>query len=148
RVRPGRHRRSERPRRRLSPRRRPDEGCARRHGLRRKASRPRPRVRSGGGPLERAFVRLNGLGILAAAALLTGCGGAARHEGTARLWITRDRGARVLVTTTVPAGLTAMQALSREAKIETRYGGRFVQSIDGLGGSLSGEHDWFWFLNG
>jgi hypothetical protein len=93
-------------------------------------------------------VRLRGLGILAAAALLTGCGGAARHEGTARLWITRDRGAHVLLTATVPAGLTAMQALSRKAKIETRYGGRFVQSIDGLGGSLSGEHDWFWFLNG
>jgi hypothetical protein len=54
----------------------------------------------------------------------------------------------VLLTTTVPAGLTAMQALDREAKIETRYGGRFVQSIDGLGGSLTGERDWFWFLNG
>jgi uncharacterized protein DUF4430 len=88
------------------------------------------------------------LGIVGAAALVTGCGAEPRQEGTARLWITRDRGARVLLTTTVPAGLTAMQALRREVKVETRYGGRFVQSIDGLGGSLSGERDWFWFLNG
>ena len=85
---------------------------------------------------------------IVAAALLAGCGGAPGHGGTARLWITRDRGARVLLTATVPAGLTAMQALDRKAKIETRYGGRFVQSIDGLGGSLSNERDWFWFLNG
>ncbi|HEX6703051.1 MAG TPA: DUF4430 domain-containing protein [Gaiellaceae bacterium] len=88
------------------------------------------------------------VGILLAAALLAGCGGEAGSRGTARLWITRDRGAHVLLTTTVPAGLTAMQALDREADIETRYGGRFVQSIDGLGGSLASEHDWFWFVNG
>jgi len=92
-------------------------------------------------------VRLGALTVLAAA-LLAGCGGDPGHGGTARLWITRDRGAHVLLTATVPAGLTAMQALSRKAKVETRYGGHFVQAIDGLGGSLSNERDWFWFLNG
>ena len=66
----------------------------------------------------------------------------------AQLWITRDRGAHVLVVKTVPAGLSAMQALDRVADIETRYGGRFVQKIDGIEGSLAKQRDWFWFVNG
>jgi hypothetical protein len=41
-----------------------------------------------------------------------------------------------------------MQALDRAAKIDTRYGGRFVQTIDGLSGSVSSRHDWFYFVNG
>ena len=32
---------------------------------------------------------------------------------------------------TVPAGLTAMQALDRKLDVDTRYGGRFVQAIEG-----------------
>jgi hypothetical protein len=32
--------------------------------------------------------------------------------------------------------------------VDTRYGGRFVQSIDGVEGSLGKRHDWFWFVNG
>jgi Domain of unknown function (DUF4430) len=79
--------------------------------------------------------------------VLAGCGGG-RERGTARLWITRDRGATVLYAGTVPAGLTAMQALQRRAKVTTRYGGRFVQSIDGLEGNLGQRHDWFYFVNG
>jgi Domain of unknown function (DUF4430) len=85
--------------------------------------------------------------VLVAAALLTGCGGGRAH-GTARLWITRDEGAHVVLTATVPAGLTAMQALDREVKLETRYGGRYVQAIDGIEGSLTRERDWFYFVNG
>jgi hypothetical protein len=54
----------------------------------------------------------------------------------------------VLVSTTVPAGITALEALDRVTDIETRYGGRFVQSIDGVSGSLSARRDWFWFVNG
>lgn len=79
--------------------------------------------------------------------LLAGCGGTGEH-GSAVLWVTRDRGATVLYTGTVPAGLTAMQALDRVQKISTRYGGRYVQSIDGVSGSLTGERDWFYFVNG
>lgn len=78
---------------------------------------------------------------------LTGCGGAREH-GTATLWVTQDRGAHVLYTGTVPAGQTAMQALEGKQKITTRYGGRFVQSIDGVQGSASSEHDWFYFVDG
>lgn len=78
---------------------------------------------------------------------LAGCGGAREH-GTATLWVTRDRGAHVLYSGTVPAGLTAMQALERKLKVSTRYGGRFVQSIDGVSGSASGQRDWLYFVNG
>jgi hypothetical protein len=86
---------------------------------------------------------------LLAALLLAGCGEErGQGEGTASLWITRDRGEQVLVTTDVPAGLTAMQALKRKADVETRFGGRFVQSINGIKGSLSARRDWFFFVNG
>jgi hypothetical protein len=64
-----------------------------------------------------------------AVAALVGCGG---ERGSATLWVTKDRGTHVLLVRRVPAGLTAMQALDRAAKITTRYGGRYVQSIDGV----------------
>jgi Domain of unknown function (DUF4430) len=87
-------------------------------------------------------------GAFAAAVLLTGCGGSSNPTGRATLWVTRDRGARVLLTHTVPAGVTALQALEQEAETETRYGGRFVESIEGLEGDLAGRRDWFYFING
>jgi len=89
----------------------------------------------------------SGLVVAAAAALLAGCGGVA-GSGRATLWITRDEGAHVLLVRTVPAGETAMQALERSVKISTRYGGRYVQSIDGVSGSIGSRHDWFYFVNG
>jgi Domain of unknown function (DUF4430) len=92
-------------------------------------------------------VKLRRLALPLAALLLAGCGGQREH-GSARLWITRDRGSAVLYTGRVPAGITAMQALDRVAKVKTRYGGRFVQSIDGVQGSLGARRDWFYFVNG
>ncbi|MHB8469440.1 MAG: DUF4430 domain-containing protein [Gaiellaceae bacterium] len=83
----------------------------------------------------------------AAVVLLAGCGGAV-GRGRATLWVTRGEGKTVLLVRTVPAGESAMQALERSAPIATRYGGRFVQSIDGLAGSLGSQHDWFYFVNG
>jgi hypothetical protein len=64
------------------------------------------------------------------------------------VWVTRDRGADVLVEATAPAGLTALQALDRVADVETRFGGRFVQAIEGLEGSIADRRDWFFMLNG
>ena len=83
--------------------------------------------------------------LVLAVAALTGCGG---EHGTATLWITRDGGTHLLLNRHVPAGLTAMQALDRVADIKTRYAGRFVQSIDGIEGSLAVRRDWFYFVNG
>jgi Domain of unknown function (DUF4430) len=88
------------------------------------------------------------LALLALALVLAGCGGDARGAGTATLWVTRDRGAHVLYEGEVPAGLTAMQALDRRLDVDTRYGGRFVQAIDGLEGDAARQRDWFWYVNG
>lgn len=89
--------------------------------------------------------------LLVLAALLVtavaGCGGA-QAEGEATLWVTRDRGAEVLVEATVPAGLTAMQALRGEADVDTSYGGRFVKAIEGLESDVGARRDWFYFVNG
>ena len=68
--------------------------------------------------------------LLLALGALAGCGEEAAGEGKAHLWITRDRGSEVVLTATVPAGISAMDALRRRADVETRYGGRFVSSIE------------------
>ena len=88
------------------------------------------------------------LAALVVLLLLAGCGGAGGEEGTATLWVTRDRGEELLLEAEVEAGQTLMRALDSEVDLETRYGGRYVQSIDGLAGSLEGQRDWFWFVNG
>ena len=84
------------------------------------------------------------------ALVLAGCGGGrgSASKGTATLWVTRDRGRQVVYAGQVPAGLSAMQALERKLKVTTRYGGRFAQSIGGVSGSVSSQHDWFYFVNG
>jgi Domain of unknown function (DUF4430) len=93
-------------------------------------------------------VRLRALAVALVVLVLAGWGGAGEEEGTARLWVTRDRGATVLLDAEVPAGQTLMRALASEVEIETRYGGRYLQSLDGLEGSLERQRDWFWFVNG
>lgn len=87
---------------------------------------------------------------LLAALALAGCGGAGptAEDGTARLWVTRDRGNEVLIDTAVPAGQTLLRALRSKAEVSTRYGGGFVQSIEGVEGSARRHEDWFWFVNG
>ena len=87
---------------------------------------------------------------LLVALALAGCGGAGpgAADGTAQLWVTRDRGSSVLVDTGVPAGQTLLRALRSKAKVTTRYGGGFVQSIEGVEGSARHHEDWFWFVNG
>jgi hypothetical protein len=84
--------------------------------------------------------------LVLAVAALAGCGG--ENGGTATLWITRDNGAHVILERKVPAGLTAMQGLDRIAAIKTRYAGRYVQSINGIEGSIAARSDWFYFING
>jgi Domain of unknown function (DUF4430) len=79
-------------------------------------------------------------------AALSGCGG--EDGGKATLWITSDKGAHLILERKVPAGLTAMQALDRMAEIKTRYSGRYVQSINGIEGSIAERSDWFYFING
>jgi hypothetical protein len=89
--------------------------------------------------------RLAAAGLTAFA--LAGCG--SNHtQGSATLWITRERGQHVLLVGNVKAGQTAMQALQHKAKVSTSYGGRFVDSINGVSGDRSARRDWFYFVNG
>ena len=90
------------------------------------------------------------LALVAVAALLAGCGGGAGADGdgTARLWVTRDRGAEVVFTGIVPAGLTVLEALDRNLDVDTRHGGRYVTAIEGIEGSIETRRDWFYFVNG
>ena len=86
--------------------------------------------------------------VLLLALVLAGCGSGGRGHGTATLWVTRDRGAHVVYAGAVPAGLNGIQTVERKLKVTTRYGGRFVQSIAGVSGSLSDQRDWFFYVNG
>jgi uncharacterized protein DUF4430 len=94
------------------------------------------------------------LATLAVPLGLAGCGlGAGSAPKDVRLTVTRDFGARVLREARAPRAVgeeTVMSLLRRNASISTRYGGGFVQSVDGLaGGSEGGDPvDWFYYVNG
>jgi hypothetical protein len=83
-----------------------------------------------------------------------GCGfgpGAAK-KGPAQLRVTRDFGRTDLHVDAskdaVRESDTVMRFLQGRAKVTTRYGGGFVQSIDGLAGNQTAERDWFYYVNG
>lgn len=92
---------------------------------------------------------------IALSVTLAGCGlgpGKPRGGDGAELRVTRDFGQKTLGTAAVakvrPSD-TVMRFLQSREKTTTRYGGGFVQSIDGLSGNdTSGRHDWFYFVNG
>ena len=67
--------------------------------------------------------------------------------------MTRDYGAERMLEATVddpPETETVLRFLDREADITTRYGGGFVQSIDGVEGGQEATQsfDWFFYVNG
>ena len=87
--------------------------------------------------------------------LLAGCGFGAGEElggDGVELRVTRDFGQRPLGSLTeekVREDQTVMRLLRSKFDVDTRYGGRFVQSIDGLaGGGATGGDDWFFYVNG
>src|SRR5437588_5799701 len=91
---------------------------------------------------------------LAAVALAAGAGGCGlgRGPGTSNvtLTVTRDFGSSKVATITrskVPGSETVMRMLERSFRVSTRYGGGFIESIDGLSGT-SERRDWFYYVNG
>lgn len=80
-----------------------------------------------------------------------GCGlGPGRGTGAVSLTVTADFGARHIATVSaahVPGAETVMRMLERRLSVKTRYGGGFVQSINGNTGSSS-QRDWFYYVNG
>ena len=86
---------------------------------------------------------------------LLGCGlGAGRAPSAVKILITREFGGHVLRQFDRPAVKgeeTVMSLLMRnDAAVTTRFGGGFVQSIDGVaGGQEAGQPvDWFYYVNG
>ncbi len=93
--------------------------------------------------------------LAALATVLAGCsvGSDNPQEGSAALTVTRDFGAKRLLQARedpVPGGETVLRFLSRKADIETRYGGRFVNAIEGVRSQAAAgtRRDWFYFVNG
>jgi hypothetical protein len=102
------------------------------------------------------MARRAAIGLLLVLSLgMAGCGLGAgdSEEGGATLLVTRDFGAREVGDARqdpIPGGETVMRFLQRDFDVETRYGGGFVQAINGIaGGSDGGRNvDWFYFVNG
>ena len=102
----------------------------------------------------RASVGLAAVALIVTALLCAGCGlGAGEAPTAVGLVVTQDFGARVVRSWSAPqvrGQETVMSLLTRNASVSTRYGGGFVQSIDGLAGGHSGGQpvDWFYYVNG
>ncbi len=117
--------------------------AGRRRGLRAPAGRARGRGRPAA------------LVAVVCALLGAGCGFGAGEElkgDGAQLRVTRDFGHAALGSDQVAhvrEDQTVMRLLRSKFDVDTRYGGRFVQSIDGLeGAGTTGRRDWFFFVNG
>jgi len=103
--------------------------------------------------LVRAVAAVLSGAALAAGAAGCGLGAGPRTSSSVSLTVSRDFGARRLGAASapsVPGAETVMRFLQRRFRVQTRFGGGFVQSIDGLaGGQESGRPvDWFFFVNG
>jgi hypothetical protein len=86
---------------------------------------------------------------------LAGCGfGEGEPTGDVTLTVTRDFGNEPLHEgidrETATEGDTVMRLLQDRYEVQTRYGGGFVQAIDGIsGGRVDGRSaDWFYYVNG
>ena len=89
---------------------------------------------------------------IASAIAIAGCGlGAGKStSGVVTLTVTRGFGTAPVGAATeksIPGSQTVMRMLERSFKITTRYGGGFVESIDGHAGGSS-RLDWFYYVNG
>jgi hypothetical protein len=91
----------------------------------------------------------------AVAATSTGCGlGAGKTPTAVKLTVTSDFGGRSIGARRAPqvkGQETVMSLLLRNDKVTTKYGGGFVQSINGIsGGQEAGGDpiDWFYYVNG
>jgi hypothetical protein len=90
--------------------------------------------------------------------VLAGCGlgsgdSSSPSGGGSELTVSRDFGAEEMGHSdrkTIPGGETVMRQLQRKFTVETRYGGGFVQEIDGVGGGRQRGRpvDWFFYVNG
>jgi uncharacterized protein DUF4430 len=93
------------------------------------------------------------IALLLAALAAVGCGlGPGEDVGSVELTVTREYGAVSVLRRSVAAkeSDTMMRLLERSAEIETRYGGGYVHSIDGVAEDERGgdPYDWFFYVDG
>ena len=62
--------------------------------------------------------------------------------------VTRGFGGSRIDGARAAPGQSALDALRRTATVDTAYGGRFVEAIDGVHGDRSAGWDWLYFING
>jgi hypothetical protein len=91
--------------------------------------------------------------LLLAALAAAGCGlGPGASVGGVELTVTREFGTLPVLNDSVEASEsdTVMRVLEGSADISTRYGGGYVQSIEGVEGTQRGGHpyDWFFYVDG
>jgi uncharacterized protein DUF4430 len=96
-----------------------------------------------------------GLLLIALLVVLAGCGfGAGKKTGgSVSVTVSTDFGRQRLAPTsrrTAREGETVMRLLQRSFDVTTRFGGNFVQEIDGVSGGREGGRrvDWFYYVNG
>ena len=86
--------------------------------------------------------------------MLAGCGlgPGKEREGGASIQVTRDFGHSLVSDpariTRVHESDTVLRFLEKTHKVETAFGGGFVDSIDGVKGDKAGQRDWFYYVNG
>lgn len=94
------------------------------------------------------------IALLAAAFATAGCGlGPGEDVGAVKLTVTREYGAVPMLSRSlddVSESDTVMRVLEGNAEISTRYGGGFVQAIDGVEAEERFGHasDWLFYVNG
>ncbi len=90
-------------------------------------------------------------GAIAVAVALAGCGlGAGKGTSDVAVTVTSNFGSASLGSANeahAPGSQTVMRLLERSFRVTTRFGGGFVQSIDGHAGT-TGRRDWFYYVNG
>jgi hypothetical protein len=89
--------------------------------------------------------------LLLACVVLGGCGVGEgdEREGEVALRVTKDFGHEELGAheqETIREDETVMRLLQSRHDVETRFGGKFVEEIDGVGGG--GRRDWIFYVNG
>ncbi len=91
------------------------------------------------------------IALVSVVAILSGCGlGPGAGTSNISVTVTSGFGADKIASVTrsqVPGSETVMRMLERSFHVQTRYGGGFVESIDGQSGS-SDRRDWFYYVNG
>jgi hypothetical protein len=102
--------------------------------------------------MNRSRIPLSLLSIALFAVTLCGCGfGAGPGTKDASIEVTSDFGSKVIGSareSQVPGAETVMSLLQRDFTVSTKYGGGFVQSIDGHAGNASDHLSWFYYVNG